>query len=177
MSRTNIDRQMKSLEVTEDLQVKVTFQEIVTLPPHDHPENESTIIDNEYKVKSRYAPHADLMNALKKLKKFALDINEMEVSDKTKGDYKVSQVKIAGDVLLKQSRVTMTISKLVPRTGKVIDIPVGQTTMYGESDYHDAEKMSVIIEELIEEVWLYLGGKYELEGQLALFSPLQLEAL
>ncbi len=176
MSKTNIDRQLRKIEITEDLQVKVTFVEILTVPP-DHPENESTIIDNEYKVKSKHLPHTDLLGVMKKLKSHALDIVEIEVDSKKKGDYQVSTVKIAGDVLLKQSRVSMVISKKVNRTGKIVPIAVPQTTMYGESTYPEAEKMSVIIEELIEEVWQYLGGKYEQDGQLPLFSPLQLEAL
>jgi hypothetical protein len=177
MSKTNIDRQLRKLEITEDLQVKATFVEILNVAP-SHPENESTIIDNEYSVKSRHVPHGDLLNVLKKLKAHALEICELEIPDaKKKGDYQVSGVKISGDVLLQQSRVVFTISKKINRTGKIVKITTPQTTMYGESEYAEAEKMSAIVEDLIEEVFLYLGGKYEAAGQLPLFSPLQLEAL
>jgi predicted metalloprotease len=47
--------------------------------------------------------------------------------------------------------------------------------MYGESKYHDIEKMTTIIEDIIEETWSYLEGKngedeYK-NGQLVLFAP------
>ena len=179
MSKISVDRQFRKIEISEDNTVKVSFREILTLPP-DHPENDNPIKVRKYTVESDDVPHDDLIDLLKKLKVHALAINEMEVDDaKKKGDYQVTTVQIDGDVLLQKSRVKFVISKTVNRTGKIIPIKTCQTTMYGDSDYAEHEKMSKILEELIEEVWLYLTGKSgeEIEGQLPLFSPLQLEPL
>ncbi len=176
MSKPTVDRQFRKLEITSESQVKVKFVEIITSPP-DHPENDNKISVRKYSVESEDIPHKDLINLLKKLRPHALASNEMEVEEKTKSQYNVTTVQVDGDVLMKKSRVRFTMTHDVERTGKGVPIgPGGQITMYGDSDYHDHEKMSKIIEELIGEVWEYLGGKYSEEsvGQLPLFSPLEL---
>lgn len=179
MSNTNIDRQFRKLEISEDNKVKVKFVEVIT-NPSSHPENDNEITVRKYAVESEDLPHPDLIDLVKKLKVHALAVNEMEIEDsKKRGDYRVSSIQVDGDLLLQKSRVKFVISKTVNRTNGEIKIETGQTTMYGESNYAEHEKMSKIIEDLIEEVWLYLSGKFHevSEGQLPLFAPLQMEKL
>ena len=115
-------------------------------------------------------PHKDLTQSLKALLPFALEIAEMEVGSKKLKDYTVSGMKISGDVFLQKSRVILIMSKLVRRTGKVVTIVTPQVTMYGESEYENAEKMTKQIERVITESWAYIGGKYQEPDQLPLFK-------
>ena len=163
-----VERKLRQLKIDPDtLQVTIGFNEIITNPIDGGDDNE--VITNEYKVKSARIPHKDLTNKVNKLTKFAMALNE--INDENEKAYSVCKIKIDGDMLLRQSRVTMTISHKVERTGKNVLIPVSQVTMYGNSDFVDAEKMSRIIEEIDKEVWEYLGGKYNdhTPNQLALF--------
>lgn len=181
MSNINIDRQFKKIEVSRELKVKISFDEIFTLPAIAEGGESRTKV-RKHTVTCDDVPHTDLLELMKKLKPHAFDINEMDHPEtKKKQDYQICMVQVDGDIVLQKSRVKFMLGKRVPRTEKVIKIgPTGQVTMYGESDYADAEKMSKIIEELIEEIWLYLGGKFAPESaldgeQLPIFSPLQLQ--
>jgi len=180
MSKSTADHQFRKFEISEDSKVKINFLEIITQPP-SHPENDNRVSIRKHSVEVEEVPHPDLIDKLKKLKSHVFAINEMTLEDnKDKSDYQVVMVQVDGDVLMKKSRVKFLMRKQVERTGKSVPIgPTGQVTMYGESDYHDHEKMSKIVEAFIEEVWLLLGGKYaeQSEGQLPIFSPLQLEGI
>lgn len=132
------------------------------------------VMPHSYTVKSPNEPHKDFVDAMKKLRKFALEVCEIEVDSKDIACWNVSEVQIAGDYLLKQSRVVMTLSKVVKASGKVIKFKTPQVTMYPQKDdqvkYHNASKMTEAIEQVIKEAWLYLAGKYSQKGQLALFE-------
>jgi len=180
--KTDIDRQLVHLKLAPDLSsVKIKFNDIVTLPgaEQDEEEGESSIRKIPYTVDGPFRPHKDLVNSMKKLRKHALDILGIKLEDESKqiGEWSVIEIKIQGDVLTKQSRVTMKLAKLVELTKAVCPIKVPQVTMYPAADdqvkYHAADKMTVIIEDIIEEVWSYLNGKYdetiEPNQQFALF--------
>lgn len=163
-------RQLRQVSISKDGEVSVKFVEIITIKPEQE-DGEDVIITNKYSVKSPQRPHKDLLDTIKKLRKFALEICEIETDSKSIINWTVSQVKIAGDVSMHQSRVILTLAKSVERTGKVIEFNSPQTTMYGESEYDNADQMAVVIEDLIEEVWSYLNGtKTESSSQLALFD-------
>ena len=86
----------------------------------------------------------------------------------------VTGIDIKGDMELHQSRVVMTLTKQVPRTGKEITFKTPQVTMFPEKDdpkrYHDAETLTKLIEAACEEATEYLNGKYDNEGaQIPLF--------
>jgi hypothetical protein len=74
--------------------------------------------------------------------------------------------------------VQLILAKDVKRTGKRMEFNnAPQITMYPEPDatsdkmYHDIAKMTPIVEDLIEECWSFLNGKYEDESiQLKLFE-------
>lgn len=169
----SIDRQIRGVQILPSGKVVVVFVELVTQEPKDG-EDESSIIENEYKLTSKYKPHKDLLDALKKLRKDWFSIMEMDVPETPKlKNITVSGIKIQGDLVMKQSRVTMTLTKLIERTGKLGKFPpCPQVTMYGESDYDGAAAMAKLIEEVVAEAWLYVAGKYEDEtpNQLPLFE-------
>lgn len=169
------EKQLRSVKIGSESEVSVKFVEIITIAP-EHEDGESTHITNEYSVKSPQRPHSDLTDTLKKLRKHALEICEINVDSKEIADWSISGVKIAGDVALEQSRVVLTLAKDVKRTGKTIHFETPQVTMYGESEYEGAEKMAAVIEDLIEEVWSYLNGtKVESSSQLALFPMAEMK--
>lgn len=167
-----IEKKFRKLEVTKDLEVKINFDEILTLPPLDEG-GESRIKVRHHSVFCEDVPHSDLLDALKKLKPHAFDINEMDHPEaKKKQDYRVCAVQVDGDMVLQKSRVKFTMIKHVGRTGKEIKIgPTGQVRMYGQSDYAEHEAMSKLVEKLVDEVWLYLGGKFDEDPEV---QPTQL---
>jgi hypothetical protein len=174
------ERQLLSLKISSDLDdVEIMFTEtsIFEIPDGAEPDAENDIRQNTFKVNSNNRPHKDLTNSMLKLRKHCLDILGIELSDESKAikHWIVPEIKIDGDVFKKQSRVSMVLAKHVELTGKVTGMKVPQVTMYPKSDdkvkYHAVDKMTSIVEDIIEECWMYLDGKYEegLDGQLALF--------
>lgn len=167
---TLTDKQLSKLKLSPDLN-KVTIGFTDTQTSHTAAEesegmDEEKKISNEHTVRSSNRPHKNLSDSMKSLRKFGLELCDIEVSSKHIKDWTVSAISISGDMTLRQSRVVMTLSKECP-TGKVIEFKVPQVTMYPEKEaedrYHNAEKMSVIIEDIVEEAWAYLGGRYEVE--------------
>ena len=167
-----IEKKFRSIEITRDLEVRISFSEILTLPGIEGGE-ESRVNVRHHTVFSEDIPHNDLLDVLKKLKPHAFEIAEIDQPDaKKKQDYRVCFVQVDGDMVLQKSRVKFTMIKHVNRTGKEIKIgPTGQVVMYGESDYPEHEAMSKLVEKLVEEVWLYLGGKFNEDPQV---QPTQL---
>jgi len=169
---TTTDKQIKKIKLHPDLsKVRIEWDNLVTSTEAE--DEESKPLKNEYGVTGRYKPRKEFVDTMKKLRKFGHELCGMTVESKEIGDWTVSEVSFAGDVLLKQSRAVLKLSKETP-TGKLIDFKCPQVTMYPEKDdesrYTGAEKMSVILEDLIEEAWLYLNGEYADEGQLPLFQ-------
>jgi len=179
---TLTDKQLSKLKLSADLnKVTIGFVDIQTT--HTAAEesegmDEEKKIKNQYLVKGSHRPHKTLSDSMKKLRKYALELCDIEVSSKHIGDWTVSAISIAGDMTLRQSRVVMTLAKECP-TGKVIEFDVPQVTMYPEKEaedrYHRAEEMSVLIEDIVEEAFLYLGGNYEVkyDGQLPLMFAIE----
>lgn len=176
MSRKNDnqDRQLRSVEITSKGKVKINFVEIIVVEPAEGEEASSSIV-NEYGVKSPLKPHKDLLDSMKKLRKYGMEICEENKDSKALAEWTVSKIKIDGDIPLRQSRVRLTMAKEVKRTGKQIKLETPQTTMYGESEYGKAQEMSKLIEAVIDEVNAYLEGKGESEDQLPLFPKIELQ--
>lgn len=170
------DRQLRSVEIASDLStVDIKFHEIVILEPIEEGD-ENVVKKIPYATKAPIRPHKDFHESMKKLRKFALELLGLDyiaTDAKNIKAFTVLKISIAGDYLMKQSRVKMVLSLLVEETGKVVDIDVPETTMYGESKYHNIEKMTAVIEDIIEETWSYLEGKNGEDdfknGQLVLF--------
>lgn len=170
------ERQLLNLKIAEDLNyVKIKFSEI---DPEETDDPEDIDI-NKFTAESTRRPHKDFVDSLKKLRKHGLAILGIKLDDEAKQlrNWTVSAIKISGDMLLKQSRVVMTLSLRSDLTGKITPIKVSQVTMYPKADekvkYHDADKMTAVIEEISQEAWSYIfKGKYEkgTNPQLALFA-------
>src|SRR6478609_9122383 len=161
------EKQFRSIRISPDLdEVKLTFETITTREIIEG-EEENQIKGHKYSITGKISPHKDLTDLMKKLRKYALAVNEIEVDSKDLPKWTVQAVSISGDYLLKKSRVIMTLAKEVKRTGKVAIMKTSQVTMYPQMD---EEKMSEIIEAIIEETWLYLNGKSDYDdNQLQLF--------
>lgn len=169
------EKQIQSIKLSDDHnEVEVSFVNTIT------PESDSEEIGEESKKQieqyfySKIRPHKDFIDAFKKLRKAALEICDIEVSNKSLSDWNVSGVKIAGDMFLHQSRVILTLSKIVNMTNKVIKFKTPQVTMFPEMEdterFSGAEALTKQIESLIDETWAYLNGKFEDEEmQLELF--------
>lgn len=155
------DTELIIREVSIDLEenIYINAQKVATIEAdEDEGEEESTHKKLVYKIDSPLKPHKDLTNAFRKLTKYALEL--VEIEDENTEDYCVTKVKINGDMLMKKSRAEFEIGKVVHRTGKVVKIKTGEAVMYGESDYHNADKMAVDVEAFEKECQLYIGGKY-----------------
>lgn len=175
------ERQLVSVKMSHDADaVKIKFLEIIT--KEGEGEQESQTVSNIFVVESPNKPHKDFVESMKKLRKFGLSALEIVLADddgpgkEQIRTWSCTGLKFSGDVLTKQSRIVLTLSHYVKRTKKISEIKTGQITMYPQSDdvtkFADVDKMTTIIEDVIEECWLYLNGKYaEEEGynQLALF--------
>lgn len=158
-------------------QVFIGFVNVLSDSKNGTEEEEEQIISPEYTAKSPHAPHKDFLDAMKKLRKYALESSEMTVDSKEMPQWNVSEIKIAGDMDMQNSRVQFVMSKLVKRINKYIKVgPTPQVSMYPEKDdalrYHNAEAMTKEIEKVIDEAFKYLSGKYadDEDSQLPLFD-------
>jgi len=170
MADATTEKKLRMLEIDPKTdRIGVYFDVVTTIAPEEEDGDSETSVD-EFSVHSKRRPHRDLVGKIKKLVKFAMAA--VEINDENVKSYSIGSLKIDGDMLMKQSRVSITLLHEVERTGKYIKIASGQITMYGESSFEDAEKMSRVIEEIEEEIFLYLKGKHEVENpdQIPLFS-------
>lgn len=180
-----VERQLRKLKVAADFSsVEVGFVELpegTKEKEKDEEEGEDEEDDSpapnltEFFVKAAHRPHGDLIAALKKLRKHGLDLFEVTVDSKEVSNWNVLEFSIAGDYLMKQSRVVLTLSHHIKLTKKTVNIKLPQVTMYPTAEdavkYHAADKLTAVIEEVINEVWLYLyTAKYDEKGQLPLFQ-------
>lgn len=169
------EKQITSIKIFPDhSKVKIAW---ITNVQADEPEEEDEggRTSNDFSVLGRHRPHKDFVEAMKTLRKYALEIADIDVDNKSIKDWTVCEVQISGDMILNKSRAVMTLAKKVEWSGKVIQFKVSQVTMFPRKDetsrYYNAEKMTKQIEVCIEEAWAYLNGKFEEEinPQLALF--------
>lgn len=136
---------------------------------------DNKVNDTPFWVGGNYRPHKTFVDKMKELRKFCLELVEIEVDTKALPNWTVGTLKIQGDLVMKQSRAVMILAKKIKFTGKVTYMNVPQVTMYPSMDdkdrYHNAEKMTEVIEAVVRESEAYINGKYETEDedQLALF--------
>lgn len=124
-------------------------------------EEENTTWRTWYPIESEIPPHKDFLDALKALRKPALQLGEIVVEESTHVTYNVLTVKITGDMEMQQSRCEMVLGHKVKRTDKIIPIPTGEYVMYGDSDFEGAAATTKKLEKLKEEAWAYcFDGKF-----------------
>lgn len=120
-------------------------------------------------------PHPKLLEDVKSLRKLALAYMNITTDATQLTEWTVSQVNITGDYLLKQSRAVITLSKYNKHTGKYCKMTIPQITMYPEKEermkYPNADKITSIIESVINETWKFLN--HSSKNQMALF-PLEM---
>jgi hypothetical protein len=169
------EKQITSIKIDDDLNgVKIGFGYSV-LSETESQEEENDFIPTQYHIKSKLRPHKDFIDSMKQLRKHGLEICEMAVDSKELKEWTVAGFKIAGDMILHKSRVVLEMSKKVQRTNKIIKFKTPQVTMFPEKEdelrYVDAEKLTVLIEAVIDQAWAYLNGKFEdSDIQLKLFE-------
>lgn len=186
-----MDIQIKSLAITQNEEVVIGFARVDALAGSIEPEaGDDAEDDDRVKVPkgsftSPYKPHKDLLDAMAKLRKHAIEILELQL--KSTSDWSVTAIKIAGDVTEKKSRVQLRLSKWVKRTKKMVHMGyTPQVTMYPSDEdavkYSKADELTAAIEEVIDEATQYLDGKYgdddlteEQCAQLALFPERELQ--
>ncbi len=169
------DKQLRSIRLSDDHEiVTIKWDEIRTVEPESE-EDKSQEKTNKHSCRGTIRPHKDLVDTMKKLRKFALELLEIEYDSKSINGWIVTQVTIAGDVDHEKSRVVITLGKKVNRTASVKEIDTPQAVMFPKEDdlkpYADTDKMTAVLLDLIEESWSYLNGKYEegISDQLPLF--------
>jgi hypothetical protein len=150
-------RQLRKIKIDARGNVEIKFQERVIIAPENSAEDSKERSLN-YIVEGNHAPHEDLTTAMTKLRKYALDICEFPDDPKTRNQFSVISCVISGDMDMQNSRVMFSIGKYVKSRNKVVNIATPQTMMYGD-EYAKADEMTKQIENVINEVWLYLDGK------------------
>lgn len=166
------NKQITGISINAKGKVKIDFDAYVAQEPEG--DEEAGFEINEHSINSPRLAHKDLLDALKKLRKYALETCEMITDSKATTFYTVSEISIDGDMSLRQARVIMTVSKEVRWTGKQIKWKTPQITLYGESEYPNHEALAKQIEVVISEAWEYLDGKSQRGDQLPLFPTVEL---
>jgi hypothetical protein len=166
-NNSTIDRQIQTIKFKPDSSlITIGFVEVKDVPVGNH---ESEPVSTHYMFKSKHRPHKDFELALRKLVDHGLKIWEIE--DDNTEDYAIIGLKIAGDFYMNQSRVQLIIAKKVNRTGKIAIFPPSpQTTLSDESDYESWGDLKKLIEVVMKEAWLYIGGKHLIDDVQLSFS-------
>jgi hypothetical protein len=181
-----MERNLKFASFDNDGHVIIKLQEVSHIANEtpeaigDEEESGDETNTDGFGLDSYRKPHKDFIDCFKKLRRLALAACDIGVEPKEVTDsWNVFAVKIDGNIETKQSRVLITLQKFVKRTGKYIRFKTPQITMYPEKDdvqaFKDADKITVIVEDLIEECWAYSDGtktgeeKKKAAVQMALF--------
>lgn len=159
------NRQIRSITMKPDLShTSVEFEYAV----EGEEEDDDVVSD---RVASSKRPNKEFIDAMKLLRKLALDICESTPNAKEFPMWRVTTVKIAGSIALKTARVSFKLSKGVERTAKeVLFGPTPQITMYpekeDESRYLKAEELAKLVEKVCDEALAYADSTRQLELEL-----------
>ncbi len=159
-----MEKQLRSLAISDE-KVKIKFVELEAIAASkDSKTDDDKAKGHKWGCESTNIPHKDLTDSMKKLRKHGFEILGLDIDSKDLSRWNCSMIKISGDYLLKKARVILQLSVRSKLTGKLSYIETGQVTMYPDAEdavkYHDADKMTVVIEDCIEEAFSYLNGKY-----------------
>lgn len=115
-----------------------------------------------------YAPHKDLKKAMKDLTTHALALYGFP--DASIKDTTVSGVQVSGEIENRNARVLLTISRDLDWSKKPVKTKLPQLTLFDQILYDKNPKLIELLEVLVKEVWLYIGGKHEHKEHLSLFN-------
>lgn len=159
-SHATIERVVRGIEFTNAGKVKLNIVEIVTVPPKD-PTGDSTIKHRKHTSTFTEQAHEDFGNSMRVMRKHCMNIYGMDVPEPKKlADYTVVGLSVNGDILLKQARVTLTLGKRSKITSKLMKTKLSEVTLYGQSEYDEADKLAPMVEKALEEATAYLNGKF-----------------
>lgn len=147
--------QVKKVKIDAKDKVEITIHENVIIPPAIDG-GDSKEITNEWPAKCSHKPHEDFKNELLKLRKYALEI--CEIDEKTKTQYKVTSMVISGSMELEQARVMFSLRKDIKKLGRPANITTPQILLYGE-EYERAGELEEQVQRVIAEALLYVSGK------------------
>lgn len=161
-------KQIKSISMKPDLS-KVTVHFDYSLESAQSEEDDDEV---DKIIKTNIRPHKDFVDVMKKLRKLALDIISIKADAKEIAEYFVTELKIAGNMELHQSRCAMKLMRNIDKTGVKYTIPVPQTEMFPDAEnkkkYAKHEELAALVYEACKQAMAFIGGKYEITGQLPL---------
>lgn len=175
-----MDRKFRSFVISPEGEVTLQFHQEIIIASSKKPAKEEDADDEDetnvrkYSVSAPDRPHKDLFDCLGSLKKLGLEVCEIGISGKELATWGVTGIKIAGDMLLRKSRVQLRITKYVKRSKKSLHMWSPQVTMYPDAEekvlFANVDKLTEGIESLLTEIEKFIDGKGEKAGQLPLFS-------
>lgn len=152
-----VKKSLKSINITET-NVIIYYTETVFEQDGDQP---MKVTEFKKMLDSPVRPHQLLLDCMKKLKRHGLEMLELKHDNKTISSWGVPSLRISGDMSKETSKVVMVLTHELKtkRMHKHRTFPV---KMYGESEYPACVEMTVIIEDICEEVWKYITDGQQL---------------
>lgn len=161
------ERLLKHLQIDPETQRPfIEFDEIVNIARSEGETDNDRDVHVPFTCDSPFQVHDDLAELMTMLRKHGLSLLGIKLDDESKQlkNWKVTGLKVSGDHTMKQSRAVLRLSVFSDRTKKWSHIKTGQVTMYPKTDdaskYHDVDKFTPIVENIIDESWNHLAGKY-----------------
>jgi hypothetical protein len=161
------DKKLNSLYIHPDLSmVEIKFTELHTVEDETEEDGFKTI-PIKRTIEAPLRPSSGLCDDLKSMRRHGLEIQGIKLEKEATQikNWTVMRINIAGDMLLKKSRLTITLACKSELTGKVVPMKVGQVTMYPKDQdkvkYHKAEEMTKLVEKIANGVWGYLNGEFD----------------
>ena len=160
------EKQLRQITLAPDLsKVTIKFIQLNQLEASDEGEveDDEAMAANEYTVVGSFAPHKDLIDAMKKVRKHGLAWLGIELADEAKAlkNWSTTRITLAGDHTMKKSRVKIQLGLNVEQTGFVAHIETGQITIYPKTEdkakYWDTDKLAKEVDKIIDECGEYLG--------------------
>lgn len=167
MSKPKITRELRKLKIL-DGSVQLTYIETEHVVQG---EDVRTVADECF-CNSKHRPHDDLLNAMKALRGFFIEICELGKAKEQAPNFYVSGISLSGMDEDETSQVIITAQKTIKRTGQVIIINSPLTTLSDTKRYADAEALDKVCAKIRDEAFMFkFEGKHAPEPQIELFKP------
>lgn len=125
---------------------------------------------NKHSVDCPRRPHADLINAMRSLRKMMIDLDGWELKDFKQ--YDVTKLELIDMEMDETAKVIIYGHKTVARSGDPVPVETPPTSLFNKDEYFDCDKLDDGCKRVTDQVWEYVfNGKYEPDPQLEL--PLQ----
>lgn len=161
-------------EEAEEKKEEETALQVITDEDGQESEEENDTMIGNHRIRGHRNPHKDLVTSFGKLRRHALAI--CEISDENAADYQVLEFVLKGSMKDKKARVKLVIRKWRREAKKYTSPWNVDIALFTKSDYKSSAALVTIIEEILDETKQYLGGKYDVKGQLPLFERTLMKA-